>query len=66
MSNMLRKKIALTRKRCRKCGSREMYNKPEYGLVCADCGWRYKGGVNPDRGLIIEKKGDYEEDDTHD
>lgn len=61
MSNMLHKRVILTRRRCRKCGSKEMYNKPEYGLVCVNCGWEYKGGVNSNRGLIIEDKDDYRE-----
>ena len=58
MSNMLHKRLILTRKRCRKCGSRDMYNKPEYGIVCASCGWRYKNAVNPEREYIIENEED--------
>lgn len=52
MSNALHKKVHYQRTRCRKCGSKDMMNKAEYGLVCAKCGWQYKGSVNPKRGNV--------------
>jgi len=41
MSNKLRKRAKL-RRVCRKCGA-TLVNKPEYGVVCPDCGWMKKG-----------------------
>ncbi len=41
MSNKLRKRAKL-RRVCRKCGA-TLVNKPEYGVVCPECGWIRKG-----------------------
>ena len=41
MSNSLKKRPHI-RRVCRKCGAR-LVNKPEYGVVCPECGWMKKG-----------------------
>lgn len=37
MSNALHKRPHI-RRTCRKCGAK-LVNKPEYGVVCPECGW---------------------------
>ena len=40
MGNKLKRKPRI-RRVCRKCGAK-LVNKPEYGVVCPDCGWYRK------------------------
>lgn len=58
MSNSLKKRPHI-RRRCRKCGAK-LVNKPEYGVICPECGWTHVSWTDYEP----EKKGTKNEEET--
>lgn len=48
MSNHLKKRAHI-RRVCRKCGAR-LVNKPEYGVICPECGWTFVSWTDYEEG----------------